>query len=200
MIATGKLIVPGRQQEFALPLCKLGELGEIGYDARDIFDAFAVNKAGDEWSPYPGFWDHDARKVVSIAQKSNSRLIARTKPLPGRKLKSATAVWAKSGHILLVSRLRTNTQKVLATGFSEHVLGNTWWGYNDQALSPDQRKALLLWLNGTLSILMYFGRRAITEGAFIIHQVGDPKDAPLRSLEQLEPGRGVGSLPFAQRR
>jgi hypothetical protein len=67
MIATGKLIVPGRQQEFALPLCKLGELGEIGYDARDIFDAFAVNKAGDEWSPYPGFWDHDARKVVSIA-------------------------------------------------------------------------------------------------------------------------------------
>lgn len=164
---TRKLKIPGQKKDFVLPLCELGSLGELGYDVRDIFDAFAVNKTGDEWSPYAGFWDHDAKKVVSISQKSNSRLIARTKPLPGRKLKSATDVWAKSGRILLVSRLRTNTHRVLATSFSEKVLGNTWWGFNDDALSTEQRKALLLWLNSTLGLFMYFGRRAVTEGAWM---------------------------------
>lgn len=167
IIETQKMIVPGQKKGFSLPLCHLGDLGELGYDARDIFDAFAVNKTGDEWSPYAAFWDHDAQKVVSIAQKPNARLIARTEPLPKRKLKSAAAVWLKSGHMLLVSRLRTNTHRVLATGFNENVLGNTWWGFVDKALSGDQQKALLLWLNGSLSLLMYFGRRAITEGAWM---------------------------------
>lgn len=164
---TRKLIIPGQKKHFDLPLCALGTLGELGYDVRDIFDAFAVNKTDDEWSPYAGFWDHDAKKVVSISQNPNSRLIARTIPLPGRKIKSASAVWAKSGCMLLVSRLRTNTHRVLATAFSEKVLGNTWWGFNDSALSAEQRKALLLWLNSTLALFMYFGRRAVTEGAWM---------------------------------
>jgi hypothetical protein len=47
------------------------------------------------------------------------------------------------------------------------VLGNTWWGFEDSKLSLQQRKALLFWLNSTLSILSYFGRRAITEGAWM---------------------------------
>ena len=167
LIETSQLTMPGQKKGFPLPLCRLGDLGELGYDVRDIFDAFEVNKTGDEWSPYPAFWDHDAQKVRSIAQKSNARLIARTSPIPGRKLKSAVAVWSKSGSILLVSRLRTNTHRVLATAFDVSVLGNTWWAFAGNALSVEQRKALLLWLNSSLSLLMYFGRRAITEGAWM---------------------------------
>lgn len=167
LIETNELTMPGQKIGFPLTLCRLGDLGELGYDVRDIFDAFEINKTGDEWSPYAAFWDHDAQKVTSIAQKPNARLIARTSPIPGRKLKSADAVWSKAGRMLLVSRLRTNTHKVLATAFDESVLGNTWWGFNDSALSAEQRNALLLWLNSSLSLLMYFGRRAITEGAWM---------------------------------
>jgi type I restriction-modification system DNA methylase subunit len=159
--------LPDDDKRHKLPLCRLDELGTLGYDARDIFDAFGVDKTRAEWSPYPGFWDHDSKKVRTIAQKPNASLLARTKPLPGRKLKSATAVWKKAGSILLVSRLRTNTHRVIATGFGKPVLGNTWWGFEDSDLSSKQRSALLLWLNGTLSILSYFGRRAITEGAWM---------------------------------
>lgn len=161
------LALPESNTSFTIPLCKLSDLGELGYDARDIFDAFAVNKTGDEWSPYPAFWDHDANKVFTIAQTSNARLIARTEALPGRKLKSAEAVWAKAGDILLVSRLRTNTQKVLAVGFSENILGNTWWSFRGKKLDTQQRKALLLWLNSSLSLLFYYGSRAITQGAWM---------------------------------
>ena len=165
--AKSELCLPDDNKRHKLKLCRLDELGTLGYDARDIFDAFGVDKTGAEWSSYPGFWDHDAKKVVTIAQKPNASLLARTEPLPGRKLKSAKAVWIKSGKILLVSRLRTNTHRVIATGFTKRVLGNTWWGFDDSALSDEQRKALLLWLNSTFSILSYFGRRAITEGAWV---------------------------------
>jgi len=158
---------PGDSRVDRLPLCRLDKIGTLGYDARDIFDAFGVDKTAAEWSPYPGFWDHDAKRVVCISQKPNATLLARGKPLPGRKLKDATAVWSKAGTILIVSRLRTNTHRVIATGFSDKVLGNTWWGFEDSKLTADQKKALLLWLNGSLSILLYFGRRAITEGAWM---------------------------------
>jgi hypothetical protein len=176
-----KVQLPQKTKKYAVPLCRLDELGTVGYDARDIFDAFAVDKTAAQWSPYPGFWDHDAQKVCSIAQKPNSTLIARTEPLPGRNLKSATAVWSKAGKMLLVSRLRTNTHRVIATGFEKQVLGNTWWGFEDSALSGKQQKALLLWLNSTLSILSYFGRRAITEGAWM--QMKKPAWASMRVLD-----------------
>jgi hypothetical protein len=162
-----ELRLPESGKSYKLNLCRMDELGTLGYDARDIFDAFAVDKTASQWSPYPGFWDHDAQKVVTIAQKPNAFLLARSEPLPGRKLKSAKAVWEKAGTILLVSRLRTNTHRVIATGFDKRVLGNTWWGFDDSKLSEHERKAILLWLNGTLSILSYFGRRAITEGAWM---------------------------------
>ena len=162
-----RLAMPGASMQQSIPLCRLDELGGLGYDVRDITDAFEVDRTASQWTPYPGFWDHDAERVVQIAQTSNAFLIARTKPIDGRKLKSASAVWAKAGKILLVSRLRTNTHKVLATGFDKEVLGNTWWAFNDDYLSDTNRKVLLLWLNSTLGLLMYFGCRAITQGAWM---------------------------------
>jgi hypothetical protein len=159
--------LPGSAKAHAINLCRLDQLGVLGYDARDIFDAFEVDKTAATWTPHAGFWNHDASKVRTIGQKPNASLIARTKPIPGRHLKSATAVWSKAGKILLVSRLRTNTHRLIATGFSKPILGNTWWGFDDSKLSKEQRKALLLWLNSTLGVISYYGRRAITEGAWM---------------------------------
>ena len=165
----GELRLPGNDARTKIKLCRLDELGTLGFDVRDIFDAFSVDKTAAEWSPYAGFWDHNAKKVVTISQQPNATLIARTKAtaLEGRRLKDAKAVWKKAGKILLVSRLRSNTHRVIAIGLPRTTLGNTWWGFDDSGLSEDQRKALLLWLNGTVSILCYFGRRAITEGAWM---------------------------------
>lgn len=164
-----ELQLPGSDVGTKIKLCRLDELGTLGFDVRDIFDAFSVDKAAAEWSPYAGFWDHDAKKVVTMSQQPNATLIARTKAtaLEGRPLKDAKAVWKKSGKILLVSRLWPVTHRVAAIGLTKQTLGNTWWGFDDSGLSQDQRKVLLLWLNGTLSILSYFGRRAITRSAWM---------------------------------
>jgi hypothetical protein len=183
--AKSELHLPGDTKAFKLKLCFLDELGTLGCDARDIFDAFSVDRDASEWSPHLGFWDHDAQKVTRISQKPNATLFARTEPIPGRNLKPANAVWEKSGKILLVSRLRTNTHRVIATGFSKRVLGNTWWGFDDSDLSSEQRKSLLLWLNGTLSILSYFGRRAITQGAWMQMKKPAWSSMPVLNVRQL---------------
>ena len=162
-----RLALPGASVQQPIPLCRLDALGGLGYDVRDIKDAFEVDKTASQWTPYPGFWNHNAKRVVQIAQTPNAFLIARTRPIEGRKLKSAKDVWGKAGRILLVSRLWPITQKVLATAFNKKVLGNTWWAFNDGNLSPEERRALLLWMNSTLGLLFYYGRRAITRSAWM---------------------------------
>ena len=67
----------------------------------------------------------------------------------------------------LVERLWPITHSVLAVGFEEKVLGNTWWALDDSQLDELQRKVLLVWLNSTLSLLFYFGRRTVTRSAWM---------------------------------
>ena len=176
-----ELRLPGVSKGYAIELCRLDQLGNLGYDVRDIFDAFSVDKTATTWSPHPGFWNHDASSVRAIAQKPNATLLARTEALPTRNLKDAAIIWSKAGKILLVSRLRTNTHRVIATGYTKKVLGNTWWSFDDSALTKDQRKALLLWFNSTLGILSYYGRRAITQGAWM--QMKKPAWASMAVLD-----------------
>ena len=157
--------VPGISDTFTVPMCRLDMLGALGYDRRDIHDAFEVST--DDWTPYPAFWGHEAHKVVTIAQKPNASLLARTEAAHGRHLKSATDVWAKAGRILLVERLWPITHRVLAVGLATETLGNTWWAFKPDSLSEQQEKALLLWLNSTPSVLLYFGRRVVTRSAWM---------------------------------
>jgi len=47
------------------------------------------------------------------------------------------------------------------------VLGNTWWALKSGSLTPEQEKGLVLWLNSSLSLLLYFGRRVVTRSAWM---------------------------------
>ena len=105
--------------------------------------------------------------MTTIAQKPNAFLTKQTVALEGRKLKDGDQVWSKAGKVLLVSRLRTNTHRVVATHFDQNVLGNTWWSFDAGELSHAQVKSILLCLNSSIGILSYFGARAITQGAWV---------------------------------
>jgi hypothetical protein len=165
LLHRGIVRLPGDDTDYRFPVCGLGSLGELGYDRRDIHDAFET--APGDWTPYPAFWGHDADKVRTIAQKPNNSLAARTVAARNRKLKSATAVWEKAGPILLAERIRFNTHRCMALGFAKPVLGNTWWSFRPDGLSDKAIKALLLWLNSSLAILLFYSRRVVTEGAFV---------------------------------
>jgi hypothetical protein len=184
MLSMGKLAVPGKTP-IEVKLCALGELGALGYDRRDIHDAFTVSYV--DWSPYPAFWNHDANKVLCIRQKPNSHLMPLGAAAKGRKLKDAPSVAEGAGFILLVERIRTTTQRLLALGFEENVLGNTWWSLNT-AISEGQRKALLIWLNSTPSLLLILSHRVTTEGPWM--QIKKPQWAvmPVLDVSKLEDG------------
>jgi hypothetical protein len=179
----GKLDVPG-QAPAELPLCALGTLGAIGYDRRDIHDAFSFSKT--VWSGHPAFWNHKSAEVTCFAQKSNGWLTPRISAAKGRPLKSALAVASGSGRILLVERLWPVRHRLLAVGFDENMLGNTWWAFRAD-LPPEQEKALLLWLNSTPSLLMMLSHRVTTDVAWM--QIKKPQWAamPVLDVRQLSP-------------
>lgn len=179
------LRLPGNPNLYQLKLCRLGELGSLGYDVRDITDAFEVERGTENWTAYSGFWDHDADKVTQIAQTPNAFLTARTEAIEGRKLKDASSVWKKAGKILLVSRLWPITHKILACSLQSKALGNTWWAFDDSELSSNERKAFLLWLNSTLGLLFYFGSRAITRSAWMQMKKPAWEGMPVVDVRQL---------------
>lgn len=163
MLSQGKVVIPGKST-VSIPMCELGLLGNLGYDRRDIHDAFTVSK--EDWSPYPAFWNHDSKQVVCIRQNPNSFLQPRSVAAPKRKLKDHKNVVLNSGRILLVERVSTTTHRVLAISFSEPTLGNTWWALQTD-LSEEREKALLIWLNSTPSLLLMLSRRVTTQGAWM---------------------------------
>jgi hypothetical protein len=187
-LGQGRLEVPG-QAPADVPLRALGDLGAIGPDRKRIHEGFKVSTT--DWSAYPSFWNHNAKIVTTISQKHNSWLIPWIDSPRGSDY-GPRRLWPRSGRILLVERIRTTTHRVLATGFDEAVLGNTWWAFKTD-VPPAQEKALLLWLNSTPALLMMLTRRVTTEGAWM--QVKQPqweampvlnvRALPAKSLNQL---------------
>ena len=156
------LRIPGTGQVVELPLCRLDSLGALGPDRKRISEGFNVTR--DDWTPYPGFWGNDSTRDVTIRQKPNVQLGVWLESPRGPSY--GAHLWERAGRILLVERLRLNTHRVIAIGFDEEVLGNVWWAFKPDGLNAEQEKALLLWLNSSLSILLCFGRRVVTQGAW----------------------------------
>jgi len=173
----GELRIPGRRQTVPVMLCPLDTLGALGPDRKRIHEGFKVTR--DDWTPYPAFWDHESAKVLTIGQQPNARLAAWLESPRGPNY--GAHLWERAGDILLVERLRSNTHRVLAVGFDKEVLGNTWWALKSHKLNVKQRKSLLLWLNNSLSILLFFGRRVVTQGAWM--QMKQPAWASMPVLD-----------------
>lgn len=165
----GQVAWPG-QPPFPLALCPIRDLGEIGPDRRRIHEAFDLYH--DVSTLHPGFWDHEANQVRTLRQQPNAWLQPRATPRYADRTATADYadypyhLWQMAADILLVERLWTITHRVLAVGFEQPVLGNTWWALKT-ALTPERRKALLLWLNGSLSLLAFFGGRVVTQSAWM---------------------------------
>jgi hypothetical protein len=157
------LRVPGRRHTVPVPLCSLDTLGALGPDRKRIHEGFKITR--EDWTPYPAFWGHESAKVLSIRQQPNSRLAAWLESPRGPNY--GAHLWERAGSILLVERLWPVTHRVLAVGFDTEVLGNTWWAFKSNSLTSGQEKALLLWLNTSAALLLYFGRRVVTRSAWM---------------------------------
>jgi hypothetical protein len=165
----GQVRWPG-QPAISIALCPVNQLGSIGPDRRRIHEAFDLYD--DVPTLHPAFWDHEADKVRTLRQHPNAWLQPRTTPRYADRAATTDYanypyhLWKMAADVLLVERLWTITHRVLAVGFEQPVLGNTWWALKTE-VSPERRKALLLWLNGSLSLLAFFGSRVATRSAWM---------------------------------
>jgi hypothetical protein len=195
-----------------LPLCPLRQLGRLGPQRRDIYDGFEPLKGGGTPTDYPAFWGHDASGVTTLFQSPNAYLLPLRKPRPGRPLRSAEVLWSGSSKVLLAERMWLKTQRLTAVLLSERVLSNVWWPLRLRpGLDERHAKALTLWLNSTLGLILLIANRTETRGSWVqfkkepLHRMlvldvraltpgqleklastfDDLKDKPLQSLSQM---------------
>ncbi len=177
----GELRLPGKHTVASIPVCPLESLGALGPDRARIHEGFEPTTT--DWTPYPAFWGHESANVRTISQTPNAYLSIWLKSPRGPNY--GVHLWERAGNILLVERLRTNTHRVIAVRFGSEVLGNTWWALKPHELNGQQQKALLLWLNSSLSLLLVFGRRVITQGAWMQMKQPAWKSMPVLDVRRL---------------
>ncbi|MDP3062918.1 MAG: hypothetical protein Q8O40_06885 [Chloroflexota bacterium] len=184
-LSQGTLFLPGRGAVGTLPLCPLIKLASLGPDRRDIHDGFRLARGT---TSYPTFWGHDASTMTTIAQTPNRHLSPRSRPERGRPLRKVTDLWPKAGSLLLAERLRLNTQRLAAVRTDASVLSNVWWPARLHQETESDEKALALWLNSTLALVLLLAHRQETQGAWV-----DFKKPTLSAMPVLDIA-GLGAL------
>jgi hypothetical protein len=173
--------LPRLSKPLSVPLRTIDELGQVGYDRRDITDAFELVETS---HGYPALWGQDADKVDRIHFESNQELAARSAPAPGRtRIKSASSVWAAAGELMIAERCWATTYKCVAGVLDSRAVSNTYWSVGLTSLDVDDSRIIALWLNSSLGILSYLGAAEETRGPWVAM-----KKKKLRALRVLDPG------------
>ncbi len=166
-----------------LPLCPLRELGELGPQRRDIWDAF---EPVDRPPGYPALWGIRAETMTTMFQQPNAYLAPLTKARKGRPLRDAQRLWEGAGRLLIAERMRLNTQRLPAVVLPEPVLSNMWWPLRlRQGVDTNAAEILALWLNSTLGILLLIGNRVETEGPWVTFKKENLHALPVLDVRRL---------------
>jgi hypothetical protein len=180
LLDDGEVWIPSEQVIAAIPMCRLGELGDIGPDRRDVWDGF---ERTDSITSYPMVENHNTKYRKCLVAEPDKYLAPLVEPRRGRNLKSAEQLWQKAGRLLIAERLRLNTTRVVAMRSNTRVLSNVWWPVNVGATSRE--KALAVWMNCSLGILTIMFQRTSTKGGWVGMKKADLELLPVLDLRAI---------------
>jgi hypothetical protein len=194
-ITKGELWLPGRRGFAPIPLKPLGDFAVLGPDVRDIHDGFSVSQHA---TAYQAFWSHDAQIIKSLEQEPNAFLMPLSEAKTGRHLRKAENLWPLAGRIMLAERIWMKTHRMLCLRLSQIVLSNTWWpvSLKEPFQNEEIEKALALWLNSTLGILLVLANRQETRGAWMKFKKPVLEGLPVLDMGGLSAGQ-LGQLAAA---
>ncbi|PJF31437.1 MAG: hypothetical protein CUN51_03650 [Candidatus Thermofonsia Clade 1 bacterium] len=178
----GELRVPGLKGRSRIALCALGELGKLGPDRRNVHNALEPCRRR---TLYPVFWGHDSNEVVTMAQQPSGYMRQRGKPLPKNRRVLAEDLLPLAGRLLLGERMWLKTQRLFAVRVSQPVLSNVWWSFTFNTPHENREKALTLWLNSSVHILMAVANRIETRGAWVQFKKGLLAKLPVLDVRML---------------
>ena len=180
----GEVWIPGEEGPASVSLCRLGELGQVGPDRRDVWDGF---ERTDTVTAYPMVENHDTEQRRRLVTEPDTYLAPLTKPRPGRNLKAVAQLWPKAGRLLVAERLWLETARVAAMWSETRVLSNVWWPI--RVGDAAREKALAVWLNSSLGLLTLLAQRTSTRGGWVAIKKGDLEKLPVldvRALSQVQ--------------
>ena len=184
LLEDGEVWVPGEVATARVPLCQLGDLGQIGPDVRDVRDGFEPT---DAVTAYPMVEGHETEQRKFMVTKPDKFLAPLVKPRPGRRLKPLEQLWNKAGRLLVAERLRLNTARIVAMCSDTPVLSNVWWPIKTSNLVLD--KPFAAWMNSTMGVLTLLAIRNTTQGSWIKLRKADLEAMPVLDLRAVSPAQ-----------
>ncbi|MEW5994118.1 MAG: hypothetical protein AB1744_06955, partial [Candidatus Zixiibacteriota bacterium] len=159
---SGHLWLPGFPGRNDVPLCKLEDIAVVGPDARDIHDGFVLSDAP---TAYAAFWGHELGRETYLAQNVNAYLSPLPKARHSRPLRKVEDLWPLASRLLVSERMRLNTQGLVAIQVDKPALSSVWWpvALKRKLATKGREKALTVWLNSTLGLILLLTRRVETE-------------------------------------
>ena len=180
LLDDGEIRVPGQESSSRVTLCRLGDLGQVGPDRRDVWDGF---ERTDTVTAYPMVENHDTEQRKCMVVGPDKYLAPLAEPRPGRKLKAVEQLWPKSGRLLVSERLWLETTRVVAMRSDVRVLSNVWWPVRVEDEATE--KALAVWLNSSPGLLTILARRTSTRGGWVAMKKVDLEELPVLDTRQL---------------
>ena len=186
------LRLPHSSEAHALPLVPLKQIAELGFDRRDMHDGFDL-AAGR--TAFPAIWGYDSYSRTRMLEKPNAWLQPLSEAKQGRPLRNAEHLWKKASRLVVVERMRLTTMRMTSMLSPHAVLSNTLWPVllKEKVRRAEMEKALCLWLNSTIGIMMFMGYRVETQGAWIEFKKPILEKLPVLDVYSLD-GRTLTSI------
>jgi hypothetical protein len=168
LTVNGILWLPGTMKEKAIPIpiSKLGAMGQVGPVDRDINGdtptggirgPFKVERIKGIAAPtYPVLWAHDANRERCMEFEADSEGIIRQGNNPAEDIEvrtKADRIWKTASHCHSNRDFRFNSQSTAMQFTVKPTIGGTAWP-SISLKNADQEKALTLWANSSLGILL----------------------------------------------
>ncbi len=156
-MAAGYLVLPQRQDACALPLCRLGVLGDRGVFSMDVngtngrgpFDIRAIDDG--EFPEWPTLWAHDAKRETRLVVSPDTQGVVR--PACADR---AQTLWDRTASRLHFScDFQLNSQPLAACLTERRCIGGRAWP-NFRTERESWEMPLLLWANSTLGLMAFW--------------------------------------------
>ncbi len=191
LLNDGEAWVPGEPTVGEIPLCPLGEIGQIGPDRRRLVDGFERTNAQ---TAYPMVEGHDTEQRKSLVCYPDAYLSPLAVPKGGQRPGYGDHLWQQAGRLLVSERLRLDTARMVAMRADTRVLSNVWWPVQMDEIAKE--KALTLWLNSSLGLLTILSQRTSTEGGWVAMKKADLELLPVLDVTAVsaEPLQALADL------
>ena len=180
----GEVWVPGETVVGQVPLCPLGQLGEVGPDRRRLVDGFERTSVQ---TAYPMIEGHDTEQRKSMLCAPDAYLSPLVTPRGGQRPGYGEHLWLQAGRLLIAERLWLETNRVIAMRTDTRVLSNVWWPVKIDQVAHE--KALAVWLNSSLGLLTLLAQRTSTRGGWVGMKKADLEQMPVLDLRAISPAQ-----------